>query len=126
MAAHKSVRKDSQLLVDRVLGLHQNVRFAALFDWKGKKLAGGMKGTVPSLDPPKKASQVDRATALYPVLLASNQRYNGRFEFMFAQMEKVNAIAVQVGSDRMLVVTTDPPTGLDLVPAIRKAVSPQT
>ncbi|TLX98757.1 MAG: hypothetical protein E6K90_08890 [Thaumarchaeota archaeon] len=122
MREHKSAHKDLQTFVEKVLALHEDVRFAALFDWEGRRLAGGMKRGIPSLDPPKKSSQIDRASALYPVLLASNKRYFGRFEFMFARMEKVHAVVVQVGSNRMLVVTTNPPTGLNLIPAIERVI----
>jgi hypothetical protein len=41
---------------------------------------------------------------------------------MFAKMERVNAIVVQVEPEVFLVVTTDPPTGLDIIPEIEKVV----
>ena len=107
-----------QTLIDRVLSIHEAVRFAAIFDWNGRKVAGGMKKKVESLDPPKKAAKVDRATAEYAILLASNSQFNGDFEFMYAQMGRVNVIVLQAGPKMMLCVTTDPPTGYDLIPKI--------
>ena len=53
MREHKSAHKDLQTFVEKVLALHEDVRFAALFDWEGRRLAGGMKRGIPSLDPPK-------------------------------------------------------------------------
>ena len=61
-------------------------------------------------------------SALYPALLAANERYFGKFGFMFAKMERCNAIVVQVEPEVFLVVTTDPPTGLDIIPEIEKVV----
>jgi hypothetical protein len=119
----KSTPRELQSLVERILGAHKDVRFAALFDARGEKLAGGMKDGTPSLDPPKKSAQVDRATAVYPAMLAANERYFGKFGFLFAEMEKCNALAFQVETDVFLVVTTDPPTGLDLVPKIKKIIA---
>jgi len=98
------------------------VRFAALFDWQGRKIAGGMKRGVKSLDPPKKASQIDRATARYPILLASNKKYFGDFEFMYAKMKRLNAIVVQAGPGKMLVITTNPSVGYALVPGIARVI----
>ena len=111
-----------QALVTKVLGIHEDVRFAALFDSDGRKLGGGMRKGKRSLDPPKKSSQIDKASALYPALLAANERYFGKFGFMFAKMERCNAIVVQVEAEVFLVVTTDPPTGLDIIPEIEKVV----
>ena len=107
-----------QTLIDKVLSIHEAVRFAALFDWKGRKVVGGMKERVKSLDPPTKAAKVDRATAEYAILLASNSQFNGQFEFVYAQMKKVNVIVLQAGPETMLCVTTNPPTGYDLIPKI--------
>jgi hypothetical protein len=109
---------EPQTVIDEVLNIHEAVRFAALFDWKGRKVAGGMKSEVRSLDPPKKAARVDRATAQYTILLASNRQFFGEFEFMYAQMKRVNAIVLQAGPEMMLCVTTNPPIGYDLIPKI--------
>ena len=120
LGERRSVRsvKAPRTLIDKVMSIHEDVRFAALFDWKVRKVAGGMKGRVESLDPPRKAARVDRATAEYAVLLASNSQFYGDFEFMYAQMKRVNVIVLQAGPERMLCVTTNPPTGYDLIPKI--------
>jgi len=55
-------------------------------------------------------------------MLASNERYFGRFGYMFVKMERVNAMTFQVGKESFLVVTTDPPTGLDVVPKIQDII----
>ena len=107
-----------QIVIDKVMTIHEAVRYAALFDWKGRKVAGGMKRKVKSLDPPKKAAGVDRATAQYAILLASNSQFFGDFEFMYAQMKRVNVIVLQAGPKMMLCVTTNPPSGYDLIPRI--------
>jgi hypothetical protein len=108
--------------VDDVLDVHKDVRFAAIFDDRGNKITGGMKKGVSSLDPPKTSSQVDRDTALYPAMLAANEKYFGKFGYMYVEMEKFSATAFQVGKKNFLVVTTDPPTGLEVVPKIQKLI----
>src|SRR5437899_2407745 len=114
--------EEPERLVKEVLEAHKDVRFAGLFDVRGRKITASMKKGSRSLDPPKKASQVDRDTALYPAMLASNERYFGRFGYMFVKMERVNAMTFQVGKESFLVVTTDPPTGLDVVPKIQDII----
>jgi len=116
------VDRSAESLLKEIFGLDQGVRFAALFDWKGRKIAGGMRRGTKSLDPPKKASHIDRATARYPILLASNKQYFGDFEFMYAKMKRLGAIVVQAGPGRVLVVTTNPPVGFDLIPGITRVV----
>ena len=109
-------------LVKRVFEISKDIRFAAVFDSNGKRLAGGMREGTKSLDPPKTSSKIDRATAMYPALLAANERYMGKFEFMFTKMRKVNAIVVEVSQGVLLVVTTSPRTGIGIIPTINNAV----
>ncbi|MDJ0272055.1 MAG: hypothetical protein QXN23_01455 [Candidatus Caldarchaeum sp.] len=112
-------KQDYEKFIEEVFDIHRDIRYAELFDSNCKRLGGGMRPGVASLDPPEVSAEVDVETAKFGLLLLQNRTYYGELDHVFASMEKVNVIVLPVG-DKVLVVALDPPTGLDILPQLKK------
>ncbi|MEM0349509.1 MAG: hypothetical protein QXD24_04945 [Candidatus Caldarchaeum sp.] len=108
--------------VEEVFTLHRDIRYAELFDGDCKRLGGGMRPGVASIDPPEVSAEVDVETARFGLLLLKNRAYYGELDYVFASMEKVNVIVLPV-DDKVLVVALNPPTGLDILSKLKETAA---
>ncbi|MDW8360562.1 MAG: hypothetical protein RMK31_08295, partial [Candidatus Caldarchaeum sp.] len=114
--------KRLEKIVDDIFALSPAVRYAEFFDGRCRRLAGGMRPGVKSLEPAKTAAKIDVETAKYATLLQKQKKYYGNFSHMFVETEKVNVLVVPYRTG-VLVLTTNPPTGLELLPEVKKRLS---
>ncbi|MDW8063598.1 MAG: hypothetical protein RMI43_05460 [Candidatus Caldarchaeum sp.] len=112
-------RKKLETLTSEIFNINPAIRYAEFFDRRCKSLAGGMRPGVKSLEPPKTAAKVDVETAKYAILLLKQRKYYGDFGFMYVNTDKVNVLVVPYKSG-VLVLTTNPPVGLEILPAVKR------
>lgn len=108
-------------VLQEIFAIHPSVRYAEIFDANARHIAGGVKTGVKSLDPVEVSSIVDVETAKYALLLIQNRKYYGELEYIYISMEKINVLILPFLSG-VLVMAFNPPTGLEILPAINKTI----
>jgi len=81
-------------LVERIFSLDGGVRYAAVFSVAGRKMAGGMREGLPSLEPVAKARQVDEKTVRYFSYLVSMKEYLGDARYILLKFERTDVVVV--------------------------------
>ncbi len=109
-------------IVEAVFSLSPEIRYAEIFNSRGVGVAGGMRPGVKSVDPPRTAAKIDVETARYALLLMRQRRYYGRMRYLYVEMERVNVLITPLNS-WVLVLTTNPPAGLDLLEKVEKTIA---
>ncbi len=109
-------------LIDSIFSFSQHVRYAEVFSHNVESVAGGMKPGVRSLEPDSQAEQINEATARYAILLSSQPRFFGKFEYLYATLVRFNLFILPLDRRTILLVTTDPPLGLDFLPQLKMLV----
>ncbi|WP_448605480.1 hypothetical protein [Thermoflexus hugenholtzii] len=108
-------------LVEVVFSLSSHIRYVEVFNSRGVGVAGGMRPGVKSVDPPRTAAKVDVETARYALLLMRQRKYYGKMKYMYVEMERVNVL-VKPLDGWVLVLTTNPPAGLDLLEKVQQTI----
>jgi len=109
-------------LVADVFMLDSQVRYVEVFNSRGVGVEGGMRPGVKSVDPPRTAAKVDFETARYALLLMRLNKYYGKMKYMYVEMERVNVLVVPMDT-WVLIVTTNPPAGLDLLEKVQQTIT---
>lgn len=119
---HHMVDRDRlRELVEAVFSLSSQIRYVEVFNSRGVSVAGGMRPGVKSVDPPKTAAKVDVETARYALLLMRQRKYYGAMKYMYVEMERVNVL-IKPLDGWVLVLTTNPPAGLDLLEKVQQTI----
>jgi len=108
-------------LVEAVFSLSGQIRYVEVFNSRGVGVAGGMRPGVKSVDPPRTAAKIDVETARYALLLMRQRRYYGGMKYMYVEMERVNVL-VKPLDGWVIVLTTNPPAGLDLLERVQQTI----
>lgn len=109
-------------LVSMLFSLSSDIRYVEIFNRRGVGVAGGMRPGIKSLDPPKTAAKIDVETANYALLLMGQSRYDGDMKYMYVEMERVNVLVLPLNG-RVVVLTTNPPAGIELLPALQQTIA---
>lgn len=115
-------RKRLEEFVRMLFGLSDDIRYVEVFNRRGVGVAGGMRPGIRSLDPPKTAAKIDVETANYALLLMGQRRYYGDMKYMYVEMERVNVLVLPLNG-MVAVLTTNPPAGLELLPALQQTIA---
>jgi hypothetical protein len=109
-------------IVESIFSLGSEIRYAEIFNNRAVSIAGGMKPGVKSIDPARTAAKVDVETARYALLLIRRRKYYGAMHYMYVRLEKVNVLVLPFDNG-VLVITLNPPKGLELLEDIRQKIS---
>ena len=99
----------------------RRVRSAAIMDFEGRQIAGGMKKGIPSLEP---QSEDLRLIATLTIQLNTDKtwdRYFGRNQYTFIKRERVNIMTFYLGS-KLVLVSAEPDFTLQQAQDLRNQV----
>ena len=114
---------DYEQLCERIFDLHGQIRFAAIFNDKFEKIAGGMRKDTETLTPSSITRlSVEQSFSRWTTRLQMGE-YIGMPKYAIAEYEKLKRFTFHVDDDKLLLVSTELEVKSDfLVEAIRKLI----
>lgn len=104
-------------LCDRVLAIDSTIRYAAVLSRDGRRIAGGMRSGMDSMEPKRVSEEMDFQTSHYYSSLERWEKHFGTLNFTFVNYQKVLVFFVPLGA-YLLNVTAEPSFKLERIQEI--------